>query len=57
MIDDVGRLARRAGYGPGDPLIVGVRQDGAPPEFWTSGSTAADTVVCTARGWTAPPRA
>ncbi len=47
-------LVKLAGYGTGDPLLVGVRQGSAPPAFLTGGRTAAGepltvgTVVYTA---------
>lgn len=39
---------RTAGYAAGDPLIVGIQRDGAPPGFLTCGGTATNTVVYTA---------
>ncbi|MEU6786206.1 serine hydrolase domain-containing protein [Nonomuraea angiospora] len=52
--DRTAALVKLAGYGPGDPLVLGVRQDSAPTAFLASGRTAAGepltvgTVVYTA---------
>ena len=52
--DRIAALVKVAGYGTGDPVVVGVRRGCAPPTFLTSGRTAAGeplrvgTVVYTA---------
>jgi len=52
--EQIADLAAAAGYGPGDPLVVGVQRAGAPPVFSASGRAATaepltgDTIVYTA---------